>query len=116
MQRIGASYRKLKRLSCLGELRERFASKKNDLLLGAVFALRVSERLKGASAGRFKRGQFDTKGHGNLDGRFLQNLSSELRCGASTENGKKSKELSSYLPQECPSERSPERWVSTESR
>ncbi len=30
----------------------------------------VSERLKGASAGRFKRGQFDRKGTSDLDGRF----------------------------------------------
>ncbi len=59
------------------------------ITLSSEGAICVSERLKGASAGRFKRGQFDTKGHGNLDGRFLQNLSSELRCGASTENGKK---------------------------
>jgi hypothetical protein len=32
----------------------------------------VSERLKGASAGRFKRGQFDRKGTFDLDGRFHQ--------------------------------------------
>lgn len=35
-----------------------------------VYLLCVSERLKGGSAGRFKRGQFDRKGTFDLDGRF----------------------------------------------
>lgn len=49
----------------------------------------VSERLKGASARRFKRGQFDRKGAGSLDSRFDRNLLSETDRGTRTESGQK---------------------------
>jgi hypothetical protein len=76
----------------------------------------VSERLKGANDGRFKRGQFDRKGMGHSDSWILRSPSIGVCPWYVGWICTKHRESSIYLRQGCPSERSLGRSESTVNR